>query len=425
MIPYSRFLLLVAAASLAPPAYAQEDRLAELEAKVAAQQAQIEQLTALVAQQYKRIEQQLSDHDPAATPLASPAVVIAPPVPVPAGRMKMPAIALSGDVRIRQEWNFRAGRDRSRSVLRGRLRASYSPAPGLIIGAQLATGDPDDPNSTDVTLSNFADDLNISLDQLWIRYQAGGLTLQAGKFPQPFLRTDLVWDADVSPQGAGAIFSRELAGGATLDARGVYFVIDEASTARDSDMLGGQASTAVPLSDRLKLTLAGAYYHYRLGSVAGADAGDFRSNLISNGRYLSKFRLIDGIASLAWTGSDPRWPVIFTADIVHNSAAAVSADTGFSLEIAGGRAKHLGDWRLSYNFAKAEADSVFAAFSHDNLDLATNYLLHGVGLSHMVRDNLLLDLAYYHYRPLDRLYAGTLDPTRWIDRLRLNVMVSF
>ena len=406
------------------PAHAQEGNLAELEKKIAVQQAQIEQLQALVA----GLQQLLPDRPSAASPSTTSVAVPAPSL-LPSPRAeKMAAssdFAISGDVRVRQEWNFREGRDRSRSVLRGRLRASYSPAAHVTIGGQLATGDPDDPNSTDVTLSNFADDLNVSLDQLWIRYEADGLSLYAGKFPQPFQRTDLVWDGDVSPQGVGAIVSSDLGHDVSVDARGVFFVIDEASTARDSDMLGGQVVTTVPLSNALKLTLAGAYYHYRLGSLGGADSGDFRSNLVSNGRYLSKFRLIDAIASLAWTGSDPRWPIVLTADVVHNAGAAVSADTAFSLELAGGRAKRRGDWRLSYTFAEAEVDSVFAAFSHDNLDLATNYRLHGVGLSHMAADNLLLDLAYYHYRPLDRLYAGELDSSRWIDRLRLNFMVNF
>jgi len=410
------------------PAWAQDASIADLEAKLAEQQSQIDRLQALLADQSALLQRlAAAPAQPASGPAApvatTPASVISPaPEAAP---VRIPGLDVSGDLRVRQEWNFRDGRDRSRSALRARLRATYAAAPNLTIGGQLATGDPDDPNSTDVTLSNFVDDLGVSLDQIWLRYAKGGLSVFAGKVPQPFMRTDMVWDGDVAPQGGSIAYSRSLGGGAKIDARAGYFIIDEAPTARDSDMLGGQIVTAVPLSGDLKLTLAGAYYHYRLGSVAGADAGDFRSNLMSGGRYLSDFHLADGIASLAWTGPNARWPVTLTADVVHNFGAAVSGDTGFNLEVAAGRSAQPGDWRIAYNYSQVEVDSVFAAFSHDNLDIATNYRLHGFGLAYVPASNLQIDLAYYHYRPLDPLYAGTLDPSDWLDRVRLNFMVNF
>src|SRR3546814_16266803 len=100
----------------------------------------------------------------------------------------------------------------------------------------IATGDPDDPNSTDVTLGSFIDDFAVSLDQAWVRYRNGGFTAYAGKFPQAFQRTDQLWDGDVSPQGAALAYGAAL-GGAQLDARGIYCVIDEADVACDSDRL--------------------------------------------------------------------------------------------------------------------------------------------------------------------------------------------
>ncbi|RSU72159.1 putative porin, partial [Sphingomonas koreensis] len=340
-----------------------------------------------------------------------------------AAAFRIPGLDVGGDLRVRQEWNYGTARDRSRSVLRARVRASYAVNDRISIGAQLATGDPDDPNSTDVTLGNFADDLAASLDQAWIRYAHGGLTVQAGKFPQIFQRTDMVWDGDVSPQGVGAIYALDPGNGAKLDARALWFVIDEASVARDSDLLGGQLNAAAPLGPDLKLALAGSYYHYRLGSVAGADAGDFRGNLISGGRYRSDFHLIEGLGSLTYAGLSPRWPLAFTADYVRNLGAAVPGDTGFALEFAAGRIAQRGDWRIAYTYSEVQVDAVFAAFSHDNLDLSTNYRLHGVGLGYVPAPSLLVDLAWYHYRPLDARYTAA--PLGWLDRVRLNFMVSF
>ncbi|MCW0197776.1 putative porin [Sphingopyxis sp.] len=410
-----RPLCLVATAlGCAVPALAEDDRVGALERQLADQQARIRKLEALVAEQSERLKQ-------TAPPVPTPA----PPLAASHAARKADAnLDVGGDMRVRQEWNAVPGRDRSRTAIRARLRASYAISNHLSVGTQIATGDPDDPNSADVTVGSFVDDLAVSLDQAWIRYTRGGLTAYAGKFPQIFQRTDMLWDGDVSPQGVAVAYGADL-GGPRIDARGLYFVIDEAAVARDSDMIGGQLALSAPLAPDIKAGLAGSYYHYRLGSVAGADAGDFRGNLISGGRYLSDFHLVEGIATLGWTGPSPRWPIGFTADYVRNLGAAVSGDTAFNLELTAGRISTPGDWRIAYHYSEVEVDSVLAAFSHDNIDLSTNYRLHGLGLSHVPAPHLQVDLLWYHYRPLDPLYAGGLSPTAWLDRIRLAFMVSF
>ena len=40
-------------------------------------------------------------------------------------------------------------------------------------------------------------------------------------------------------------------------------------------------------------------------------------------------------------------------------------------------------------------------------------------------DNLVLNATLYHYRPLDPVYAGASQPHDWLNRLRLNMLVSF
>ena len=418
--------LLLTAAILAstPVAHAQESRLNALEHRLAAQEQRIAELEALVSAQSELLRQvtspatqALSAPTPAAPHVLMPADAAVPPRSTAVG-----GLDLGGDMRARQEWNLVKGRDRSRTAVRARLRATYAVSDKISVGTQIATGDPDDPNSTDVTLGNFADDFPVSLDQAWIRYRSGGLAAYAGKFPQIFQRTDMLWDSDISLQGVGAAYTAPI-GQATLDARGIWFVIDETAVARDSDMLGGQLAVAAPVSDRIKVGLTGSYYHYRLGSVAGADAGDFRGNLLASGRYFSDFHLVEGIGSIGWTGA-ARWPVTLTADFVRNLGAAVPGDTALNLELAAGRTARPGDVRIAYNFSEVEVDAVLAAFSHDNIDLSTNYRLHALALSYVPASNLQIDLLWYHYRPLDRAYAGALPPSDWLDRIRLALMVT-
>ena len=248
------------------------------------------------AAEMQKLEERLATLEaaaaPAGTPAASPPAVVATAgTAEPESRFKV-----SGDLRLRYEANFGAETgDWDRGTLRGRLGASYAATDAITIGARLATGDPDNPRSTDVTFSNFADDFDISLDMAYAAYSFGGAKAWGGKFALPFTRTDLVWDGDVNPQGVGARYELPV-GGAKLRFSGLYFLVDHSVAGSDSSMIGGQVGMAMPVSDALKFDLAVAQYDYSLSSLAGADADDFSTNVIGpDGRYLSDFDLFDVI----------------------------------------------------------------------------------------------------------------------------------
>lgn len=335
---------------------------------------------------------------------------------------------VGGDVRLRYEHNWGAedARDRGRGVIRARLQASYAVNDWLTAGGQIVTGDPDDPNSADVSLSNFADDLSVALDQAYLRAKLGQTTLWGGKFANPFTRSDLVWDGDVSPQGAAATLEAPVGGGIAVRLAGLYFLIDESIAGPNSDMVGGQAELAFQPSADWKAKLSAAYYDYSLRSMAGGDPGDFRSNLIgSDGRYRSDFDLIDGIASLDYLGFGKDWPLQLSGEYVRNLGAATDADTGYTLGVALGRASRAQGWKVGYSYMVAETDAVLAAFSHDNIDLGTNYLLHGLSVDHALTDDIILNATLYHFRLKDPLGPGSGLPNDWRDRLRLNLLVKF
>lgn len=358
------------------------------------------------------------------TTTTSPAQARIVPVAADTGVVALPSrFMFSGDMRVRYESNFgvKGVRNRDRGVLRARLRAAYAVNDWLAVGGQLATGDPDDPNSTDITLSGFDDDLQVSLDQAYLRLAPGDFQAYLGKFPQPFARTELVWDVDVSPQGASASYATSL-GDTKLKASALYFIVDEAVAGPDSRMIGGQIAMETPPAF-LQGELAVGYYDYSLRSVAGAAAGDFRSNQLVNGRYLSDFDLLDIIAVMTWRGFGERWPVRFIGDYVHNFGAATKANTGFGTDLQIGRANQQGDWRFTYGYAQTETDAVLAAFSHDNTNQATNYLQHTLAIDYILRPNVALNATYYRYRQKD-VPAG-FETLGWQNRLRLNFMAGF
>lgn len=432
-------LALVSFASSA--AWAQSpDALAELRQQVEALRAEQQQSSRRIAELEAALARAAAAGQ-AAAPLATTAAPPAPanspaavsgtaptPVAVAAASSPTPSkLQLSGDVRLRYESNFgdNDARNRDRGVLRARLRAAYAVNKWLTIGGQLATGDPDDPNSTDITLSNFDDDLQVSLDQVYARATFGNLQLHGGKMPQPFVRTDLVWDSDVSPEGLSAAYKVPLGHGASLKATGLYFLVDESVAGPDSSMIGGQLGFETAAAAQWKFELAAAYYDYSLRSVAGGDAGDFRSNLFANGRYLSDFNMLDIIGAVTWQGMSENWPVRLVGDYVKNFGAVTSQDTGYGVDLLVGRASRKGDWRFGYGYAVAETDAVLAAFSHDNTNIATNYMQHSLSADYMLSPNVMLNAVFYHYKPKSPVNAGPNDPNDWIDRLRLNFLVNF
>lgn len=448
--PSKGLLTLALLMATVPAAHAGEASAAD----IAQLRAELQTLKAEQAERDRRIErlEALLDHvagDPAAEADAAAAVALQPAsdptsAPVPASSpqpVQAPApvqtassdslasrLNVSGDLRLRGQgdWSDRNARDRTSMQLRGRLGATFDVNERLTIGARLATGDSNDPNSTDVQLSNWLDDLDVSLDMAYMQLKFDNLTLYGGKMPQPFVRTDLVWDGDVNPQGIGATWRRPLDGGGALRMNGLAFMVDEQAAGPNSTMLGLQLGYESPLLSDWKFDVNGAYYHYNLGSTAGADEGDFRSNLRdADGGYLSDFHLANLLVGVSYHGLGERWPMRMVADYVRNTAAATDADTGYGADLSIGRAAQRGDWRFTYGYWMAQTDAVLAAFSHDNIGLATNYRLHSLTVDYVPTPKTMLSAYWYHYRPYSAVDAAGRQPDDWLDRLRLAFLVNF
>ena len=316
---------------------------------------------------------------------------------------------------------------RQREVVRFRAGITKKINGLLNFGARLATGSSNDPNTADVTLGNFVNDLEFSLDRVYLQLTYQDLFLTGGKFANPFLKTDLVWDGDVNPQGVAGSYTFSGSGQITPKLIGVYSIIDEHTIDRDSYMVGGQVQFGIKPGRDLSLTLAGAYYDYTINSLINADAGDTRSNnLTSDGKaYISDFDLVDAIAVVEYRGFGEHYPIRFVGDLVKNinaGAAEGGEDEGFMFDLYVGRASKKNDLRFRYGYSEAETDAVFAAFSNDNTTIATNYQQHTVTIDYVAVENTTLNLTWYLHR---RKELGTTDSNEFISRLRLNAVVKF
>ena len=338
-------------------------------------------------------------------------------------------LEVHGDFRLRYEHTSEhAGlRDRSRGVLRGRLGATWGVSDTTILGARIDTGDPDDPNSVDVSLGNFFDNLDVSLDQLYAAYTGKNLFATGGKFPNPLARTDLVWDSDVNPYGAAGRYQFLDSDRLAVAVTGIYALVDEQTEFDDSTMTGGQLSFRYRGRGPWSAGFDAAYYDYEIGSLVNTDAGDIRGNNLTPGgtAYLSDFDLLNLIATARFAGFGERWTIDVIADYVRNLGANVPEDTGYGIDLFVGDTAAIGNVQFRYGYAVAETDAVLAAFSHDNTTYPTNYRQHTLEVAYRAMDKTWLYLTTYRYR---RENFGLLEQPGdddWVSRIRLNLHYQF
>jgi Putative porin len=289
-------------------------------------------------------------------------------------------ISFSGDIRLRAEPFFGGPTDESLDRVRGRFRSRFNAVATLgeqfRAGFTLASGDINDPTTTNQTLTGFYTRKAVALDQAFVEFTPKGfkpLTLVGGKFRYPWYNTELTWDKDLNPEGAAETLAfnvntpvlkrfalvgfqlpfAELAGTSSTDKR-----ITQAIT------YGGQIQTTWQLGPRATLSAYTGYYNFR-GSdaiaiaLARASSKNPQTPLtgllplgvgnpvpnsiytttattvitiagtayptgvtsITNAQFASKFGLFDSIARLDIDTGHPRVPVSFIGDYVQNTEA--------------------------------------------------------------------------------------------------------
>jgi len=289
-------------------------------------------------------------------------------------------ISFSGDVRLRAEPFFGGPSDESLERARARVRARFNVLATLgeqfRTGLTLASGDINDPTSTNQNLTGFYTRKAVALDQAFVEFTPKDfkpLTLTGGKFRYPWYNTELTWDKDLNPEGAAETLAfnldtpvlkrfalvgfqlpfAEMAGTSATDKR-----IAQAIT------YGGQLQTTWQLAPRMTLSAYTGYYDYRgSDSIALALARASSKNpqtpltgqlplgvgnpvqdstytttattivtvnktayptgvsSITNAQFASKFGLFDNIARLDIDTGHPRVPLSFIGDYVQNTEA--------------------------------------------------------------------------------------------------------
>jgi len=297
---------------------------------------------------------------------------------------KIGPLSFSGDFRLREDAFFGGPSDRSlqQNLQNYRLRfnVDIQLSDDFSGGFTLASGNINDPTSTNQTLTGFYARKPISLDRAFIQYRPKyfkPLRLVAGKFTYPWYNTELTWDKDLNPEGFGQTLNFELTSTPVL--KRIAFIGFElpfsqiAGTSLKNKSLmqtavfGGQFQAAWRLAGWLNLTTYTGFYNFHnadpmalalakagaknpatpligLLPLAGGGGAVQNSETITtatsivtvNGvneptgvtsiadQFASKFGLFDSIARFDVKTHSERWPVAIIGDYVQNTKACAN-----------------------------------------------------------------------------------------------------
>lgn len=355
-----------------------------------------------------------------------------PPAPPSAWERALARLTLYGDFRLRAEADLRGDDtpDRERFRQRTRLGVNYEFRDDLLFGVRVVTGDPDDPNSSATTFSDGFDDIELSLDRAFLQWRprgAPGLTLTGGKFTQGWrvdpIYGELVWDADIQPEGARLDWSWSGEGRVRrVDVHLGQYVASEHSQATDAYNTQVQVDARLALSPQWSLDAALGYY-----AVTNPDAlfdrnrGNATRDASGGGMpdaYASEFSILNPILTLERPVRG--LPLHLSLQSFSNLRAASGRDTGYSVGAALGRMREKGDWRGYLQWMRIEQDAVFSPFAQDDFLEATNFSGAVMGARYQVADGVGLHLWTLVTDPLT---GPTPEDPSW--RLRLDLDMRF
>jgi hypothetical protein len=394
----------------------------------------------------------------------------------------------SGDFRLRAEPTFGGPTNQSQDMFRERIRLRFNAEAKLNDqikgGFSLASGDLNNPISTNETLGQYTTRKPIEIDRAYATYNPSwlrALTVTGGKFAYPWFNTELVWDKDLNPEGAGETLAFPVDSPVFKKFSLVGFQLPFAETKRtvpsnqstySTMVYGEQLQTFWQLGNAVKLSAYSSFYDWRNAdsialSVATANAASPANGLlalnsnglqnsigtvtitnattgvktISSAEFASKFAIVDSLAQFDVRTASERWPITFIGDFAQNtracenmpnipSAAVYSAPCdprarhGYWLETSVGRTVKRGDWQFSYTRIVIEREAIIGAFNYSEIYPSNNVEIHRPEILYQLFNNVTLQFNALIGRPL--VNAGTPPPVQplW-ERLQFDMTYLF
>lgn len=331
---------------------------------------------------------------------------------------------LSGDLRVRYQWQKRKGsaNDRHRGRYRFRIGVTTQIVDMVEVGFGLATGS-GDPRSTNQTMQKTFQTEDIRIDYAYAKWTPDPrVDVYLGKFKRGgvlWSPTGAFWKGDINPHGISvALTETEILDGVDLFFNAGAWPLDDLSGANADPFLGYvQAGAETKLLDNMKIKGAVTQYFMtglkgktlehssKTNTGAGSSGLTYNYNVVSPAMQLNisnplgkDFKLIPyaGLLGEYFYNPDPS---------EKNQGFAVGLRFGHS------RVRNAGQWQMSYTYSHIGKDAWLDTFTDsDAYGGATGVKGYNIKYSYGLNSRVALGLAFYHMELVDRHSDGTRRP---------------
>ncbi len=194
-------------------------------------------------------------------------------------------LRISGDIRLRYEPVFYANTNglildpnnpgqQIRSTLNSqaeyivaRLKVEADVNDEVTLGVRIASGNQTNPGSDNSIMGDYFIKDGFLLDQAYLLFKpVSDLNIWAGRIPNPWFYTDLIWANDLNFEGVAANYTRnicsDLTGSVTMGAFPLQAITQEVTQAEQKWLFGGQATVEYKPNNQYSAKLGVALYDY-------------------------------------------------------------------------------------------------------------------------------------------------------------------
>ena len=304
---------------------------------------------------------------------------------------------LFGDFRLRYQFQCYNTGEHEEHQGRFRLRVGGEKTwlqKQLTVIFRLASGSSEDPTSTNQSFHANFSEKSVWIDLAYAIYKPEwlpGFTIMGGKMKKPFFHTDLIWDADVNPEGVWAQYKVPGLGDFEPFVGVGVFPMYHNADAGDAELHAYQVGNRWKITDTIQWTVALAYYdfgHYEDNYTTA------RTNTVSGGRLTAEdFNVLNLTNKVNWVLFN--LPMAFYIDYAHNCGNKDGGQSdAYALGLQVGQAKKKGDWLARYKWAHIEANATAAALNDASFG-GTNRKGHVFAAAYKITDSLTTGVTLY------------------------------
>ena len=360
-------------------------------------------------------------------------------------------VTLFGDMRFRFEGFYNQPSSEGTKVtannrerIRARIGLKFAPTDEVAFTVRATSGNPNDPISTNETLTGDFTRKHVNLDWAFLTvtpgktfgWRPGVLTVNAGKFPVPMFRTDeMVWDDDLSPEGTSETIAFLGAPCGNLDQLKLHLVqwtYQQTSNGPDGWVIGGQFNPQMHIGQAQVEAGIGQYYYLNPNLIAtqlSSNSSLINTNLVvtnSDGDitgYQGGFNITNATAAVTWPDVVVGQPLRVYGDWVYNWQAPTNDYMGVLGGFRLGQTRVRGDWSVTALYEYLQQESTISVFSWSDFgNGGTNQKGPMIALDYQLFDPLTVSARSWFTNYI-QTPPGKSNPTQ--TRLQLDAVVKF